>query len=117
MVTRRALWISIFVSVILGAGLGYYIGIIINKNETGVHGKGAVIEYLTKKLQLSDAQQHQLDSILTRMHPTFERTRANFRTEIQRDIDSTNKLILEILNDQQKEKFTHLIKEMRKEKH
>ncbi|MGC8652756.1 MAG: hypothetical protein ACP5US_02065 [Candidatus Kryptoniota bacterium] len=115
--TRRILWISIFVSIILGAGLGYYLGITINRNENAEHGKKVMVKYLTKKLQLSNLQQQQLDSILTKMHPAFEKTRADFRARIQRDIDSTDKLIMEILNSQQKDKFIDLINEMKRDKH
>jgi len=116
-VTKRTLWIAVFVSVIIGAGAGYYVGIVINRSENGTHGKKAIVGYLTEKLQLSDMQQRQLDSILTLMHPVFEKARAGFRAEIQHDIDSTNNLILGILNGQQKDKFIDLIKEMKKDKH
>ncbi len=105
MITKRTLWISIIVSMVVGLVAGFAIERY--RIETGeMHfGKTRYINYMTRQLELTQVQQRQLDSIITYIHPKFQAIRKNFNADLQGQVDSTRKMIAYILTNEQKQKF------------
>jgi hypothetical protein len=70
---------------------------------------------MTQQLGLSQTQQKQLDSIITFVHPKFQAIRRNFKTSMQSQVDSTQKMIRSILTPEQRVKLDSLDKRMQRE--
>ncbi len=112
MISKRTLWLSIIVSMIVGIFAGYGIDRYYFVDRDSHFGKQRFITYMTERLRLSTYQQKQLDSIVTCVHPKFQSMRKAFKTQITQEIDSTQTMIKSILNSSQKRKYQLLIEKM-----
>ena len=79
-------------------------------NSDSHMGKTRFISYLTNEFDLTQVQRKQLDSIINYAHPKFQTIRRKFNTDLQEQMDSTRKMIKNILNDQQQQKFQCCVK-------
>ncbi len=113
MVGKRILWLSIVVSMIIGGVAGFGIDRYRMQSHDSHLGKTRFINYLTKELGLSQTQQQQVDSIITYVHPKFQSIRKRFNTDLQSQMDSTRKMIGNILTDEQQQKFQIVLNQMK----
>jgi Spy/CpxP family protein refolding chaperone len=113
MFTKRTLWLSIIVSMIIGGVAGFEIERYRMQSDDSHFGKTRFINYMTKELSLTQTQRQQLDSIITYSHPKFHAIREKFNADIQGQMDSTRKMITNILTGEQQQKFQILLKQMR----
>jgi hypothetical protein len=68
-------------------------------------GKTRYVNYMTKQLELTQVQQRQLDSIITYVHPKFQAIRKDFNADLQAQLDSTRRMIANILTNEQRQRF------------
>ncbi|HUI30881.1 MAG TPA: hypothetical protein VLX91_11735 [Candidatus Acidoferrales bacterium] len=113
MVTKRILWVSIIVSMIVGGVAGFAIDKYGMRNDDSHFGKRRYINYLTKELSLTQTQQKQLDSIISYAHPKFQAIRKKFNADLQSQMDSTRKMINTILSSEQQNKFQLVLGQMK----
>ncbi len=115
MVTRRTLWISIIVSMIVGGIVGYAIDRNQFQHDDSHSGKTRFINFMTEQLNLTAIQQRQLDSIVNVVHPKFQSIRSRFNAEMQKQVDSTRQMIKTILTPDQQKKLQVLNNKMKSE--
>ncbi len=113
MFTRRTLWLSIILSMIVGGIAGLMIDRYRMQTENSHFGKTRFISYMTKELDLTQKQQQQLDSIINCVHPKFHEIRTKFNTDIQTQTDSTRRMISAILTHEQQEKLERVYSQMK----
>ena len=113
MITKRTLWLSIIVSMVIGGLAGYAIDRYRLQGSDSHFGKTRFINYMTKELDLTQSQQGQLDSIINYVHPKFQAIRKKFSEDLQGQMDSTRKMITDILTDKQQQKFQIVLSQMR----
>jgi uncharacterized membrane protein YraQ (UPF0718 family) len=105
MITKRTLWLSIIVSMIIGGTAGLAIDRYWMQNSDSHFGKNRFVNYMTKELNLTQRQQAQLDSIIDYVHPKFQTIRKKFNADLQEQTDSTRKMINGILTGEQQQKL------------
>lgn len=113
MFTKRTLWLSIIVSMIIGGVAGFAIEKYRMQSGDSHFGRTRFINYMTKELSLTQAQQRQLDSIITYAHPKFHAIREKFNVDMKNQMDSTRKMITNILTNEQQQKFQIVLSQMR----
>lgn len=113
MITKRTLWVSIIVSMVIGIVAGFAIERYRMQSGETHFGKTRYVSYMTKQLELTQVQQRQLDSIITYVHPKFQAIRKNFNADLQGQLDSTRKMIANILTNEQKQKFQLVLSQMK----
>ncbi len=105
MFTKRTLWLSIIVSMIIGGAVGFEIDRYASQNSDSRYGKTRFLNYVTKELGLTTYQRGQLDSIIVRAHPKFQAIRKRFNADMQAEMDSTQDIINSILTPDQQSKL------------
>jgi len=103
MITRKTLWASIIISMIIGGIAGFEIDRSNFKQKESHLGRNAYIKVMTKELGLTTTQQGQLDSILVLVHPKFQAIRKTFNVQMHGQIDTTQRMIMTILSPEQRE--------------
>jgi len=98
---------------IVGGVAGFAIDKYQLQHDDSHFGRTRFVNYLTKELGLSVAQQGQLDSIITYVHPRFQAIRRKFNTDMQSQVDTTHKMISSILTIEQQSKLKELDKQMK----
>ena len=116
MITKRTLWLSIIVSMIVGGIAGFEIDRYQFQHEDSHFGKTRFISFMTRELGLTPRQQKQLDSIVTFVHPKFQSIRSRFNVEMQKEADSTQQMISTILTPDQQQKLRALNDKMKSDK-
>lgn len=113
MFTRKTLWLSIIVSMIVGGIAGVLIERYWTQRADSHFGKTRFVSYMTKELDLTQQQQQQLDSIINFVHPRFHAIRTKFNADIKIQTDSTRKMISSILTHEQQEKLERVYSQMK----
>jgi hypothetical protein len=114
-ITRKTLWMTVVVSLLVGGIAGFAIDRIYFQPTDSHFGKTRFVTFMTEELGLSKTQQMKLDSIITSVHPKFQAIRKNFKTSMQSQIDSTQRMIRAILTAEQQAKLDTLNKKMQGE--
>ncbi len=115
MVTKRTLLMTVIVSLVIGGVAGFAIDHFYFQPTDAHFGKARFVSFMTQQLGLSQTQQKQLDSIITFVHPKFQAIRRNFKTSMQSQVDSTQKMIRSILTPGQQVKLDSLDRRMQRE--
>ncbi len=113
MITKRTLLISIVISLVIGGVGGFAIDRLVVQPNESRFGKSRFVGFMTQQLGLSARQQHQLDSIITFVHPKFQAIRRTFGAAMKSQADSTQAMIRSILSPQQQKKLDALDRKMR----
>jgi len=110
-ITKKTLWLSIIISMLVG-GIACVTVDRIYFQHTDTHFvKSKFMNYMTRELNLTELQQQQLDSIVTFMHPKFQSIRDKYSTDMKRQGDSTRTMIDRILTNEQRSKLQALNKQ------
>jgi len=115
MITRRTLWLSIIVSMVIGGFAGFGIDRYKMQSNDSHFGKTRFINYMTKELNLTESQKGELDSIISFAHPKFQAIRKKFNADLQDQMDSTRQMISNILNGEQQKKFQIVLSQMKRD--
>ncbi len=114
MFTKQTLWIAIIVSMVIGGFVGVAIDRYGFQNNDSHFGKTRFVNYVSKRLDLTSSQRRQLDSLINYVHPKFQAIRKKFNADLQDQMDSTKKMITEILTTEQQHEFQVVLNQMKK---